>query len=176
MRWSWGTTIRLMFFANSNFRHGLYAGLLVALGLSVYLFQLWAPEQQVRLHSAHLMAALEAQDWSGVQEFLDQSYEDQWGHDRALLLARLKQILPYARHLRIVAREIIVHTANGAGEWRARITVEADPNEVSALIIERINPLTEPFVLQWRQVSQKPWDWKLVRVANPALELPNGSF
>lgn len=165
-----------MFVANPTFRRGLYTGLLVALALGIYLSQLWASEHQVRLHSAHLMAALEAQDWSKTREFLDSSYEDQWGHDRTQLLGRLRQILPAVRHLQIEARQAIVHTADGVGEWRARVTVEAEPGEVITLIKERINPLPEPFELEWRQVSKKPWDWKLVRVSNPALELPNAGF
>ncbi len=165
-----------MFFSNSTFRTGLYAGLLVALALGVYLFQLWAPENQVRLHAAHLIAALEANDWGKVEEFLDPAYEDQWGHDRAVLIVRLRQILPYARHLRIEAREIIVQPMEGAGIWRARVTVQADPNEVSELIKQRINPLKEPFELQWRHGSKKPWDWTLSRVTNPALILPSSGF
>ena len=165
-----------MFSGNSSFRNGLYAGLLSAVGLGLYLFQLWTPEHQVRLHSAHLLAALEAKDWPAAEGFLDLSYEDQWGHDRTLLMTRLRQVLPYARHLRLDAREIIAHAEDGTGAWRARVTVEADPNEVTTLIKERINALPEPFALQWRQNSKKPWDWKLVRVTNPALELPSEGF
>ena len=165
-----------MFSGNSSFRNGLYAGLLGAVGLGLYLFQLWAPEHQIRLHSAHLLAALEANAWPAATEFLDVSYEDQWGHDPALLITRLRQVLPYARHLRLTAHEIIVRAGQGLGEWRARVTVEADPNEVTALIKERINPLPEPFALQWRQNSKKPWDWKLTRVTNPALELTSEGF
>ena len=39
---------------------------------------------------------------------------------------------------------------------------------------ERQNSLSTPFELQWRHVSGKPWDWKLVRVSNPELEIPAG--
>lgn len=166
----------MIFSGKPSFRTGLFAGFSIAVGLGIYFFQLWAPEHQVRLHSAHLLAALEAKDWSAAEEFLDASYEDQWGHDRTLLVTRLRQILPYASHLRIEAREIIVRAADGIGEWQGRVTVEADPNEISALIKERVNSLAEPFELKWRQNSKKPWDWKLVRVANPALELPSGGF
>ncbi|MEO5721083.1 MAG: hypothetical protein ABIR71_06400 [Chthoniobacterales bacterium] len=162
--------------ANSSFRNGLYAGLLVAVALGVYLMQLWGSEHQVRLHTAHLIAALETKDWAAAKEFIDPAYIDQWGHDRALLMSRLQQILPYARHLQIEPREVIVRTAEGIGEWRARVTVEADPNEVTALIKERVNPLKEPFELKWQQRSKKPWDWKLARASNSALELPSGGF
>jgi len=33
--------------------------------------------------------------------------------------------------------------------------------------------LGAPFELQWRRISGKPWDWKLIRVSNPELQLPS---
>ncbi len=167
----------MLTFMRTSFRTGLLAGLIGAIVLGLYLFQLWDAENQVRLHSEHLLVALEKKQWTAVNEFLDPTYEDQWGHDRALVVSRLQQILPYARNLHIRPREVIAQGADGSGTWRARITLEADPNEVSAFILSRVNPLAEPFTLTWRHASRKPWDWKLVRVINPALELSAaGSF
>ncbi len=40
------------------------------------------------------------------------------------------------------------------------------------MITDRINPLNEPFRLQWRKQSWKPWEWKLVHASNEALDLP----
>ncbi len=160
-----------------SFRTGLTVGTLAGIAVGLYLFQLWDAEKQVRLHSEHLLLALEEKQWSALNAFLDPTYADQWGHDRATVITRLQQVLPYARHLRIHTREVISHAAGENGEWRARITLEAEPNEVSAIILSRINPLAEPFTLTWRRASGKPWDWKLVRAANPALELPSaGAF
>ena len=160
-----------------SFRTGFCLGLLLAVVLGLYLWWLWEPEHQVRLHAAHLIEALEDNDWSDTGEFIDASYSDQWGHDRSLLLTRLRQVLSYARHLRI---ETIgtprVDATNAEAVWTARIAIDADANEVSTFIKERINPLEEPFELRWRHQSSKPWDWKLVRVANPSLELSRDGF
>jgi hypothetical protein len=46
---------------------------------------------------------------------------------------------------------------------------------LSTIIKERINSLEEPFALQWRQMSWKPWDWQLVGATNPGLELSAGA-
>lgn len=159
--------------ARPSFRTGLFVGLVAAIAVGLYLFQLWDAGNQVRLHSEHLLVALEKKQWSTVNDFLDPTYADQWGHDRALVLSRLQQVLPYAKNLQIHAREVIAQATDGAGDWRARITLEAEPNEVSAFILSRVNPLQEPFTLTWRRASGKPWDWQLVRVTNPALELSN---
>jgi hypothetical protein len=40
------------------------------------------------------------------------------------------------------------------------------------LLEERVNRLSTPFELEWHHVSEKPWDWKLVRVSNPAFQIP----
>jgi hypothetical protein len=157
------------------FRNGFYAGALLALIVGIYLFQLWQPDRQVHLHSIHLAEALEENDWDDVEEFLAADYADQWGHDRATVLTRLRQVLHYARNLRIDAQQTITSAAGPDGKWRALIKLEADDNEIAAIIKGRINVLEEPFELNWRRESWKPWDWKLVRVSNAALELPSGA-
>jgi hypothetical protein len=155
-----------------SFRNGFYAGLLLAVAAGIYLYQLWQPARQVELHSVHFLNAIERKQWAALADFLDETYEDQWGHDRALLLTRVREVIRYTRDLRIEAHEADVSPGQGEGHWRARITVDGDPNEVTALIKERVNSIEAPFDLLWRQQSRKPWDWKLVRVSNPALELP----
>jgi len=156
-----------------SLRNGFYAGLLIALGIGIYLFQVWQPERQVRLHSLQLVSAVERKAWSEVADFIDTTYADRWGHDRDLLVARLRAVLPYARNLHLDLIAPACNATAGEGQWSARITVEADPNDVAALIKERVNSLDAPFELHWRRVG-KPWEWKLVRVDNAALELPEG--
>jgi len=158
------------------FSNGFYAGALAALILGIYLFQLWQPERQVHLHSTHLATALEENDWAEVASFLAADYHDQWGHDRATVLTNLRQVLHYARNLRIEAQRTITIANGREGSWSSRIAIAANDNEVAAMIKARINVLEEPFELSWRRESWKPWDWKLVRVSNPALELPSGMF
>jgi hypothetical protein len=121
-----------------------------------------------------LLNAIEQKNWRAIGDFIDPAYRDQWHDDRALLLTRMRAVLQYARNLHLQPREpLVVATENGP-EWRARIVVSGDDNELTALIKARINPLQEPFRVQWRKHSWKPWDWKLIRASNEALELPEG--
>ena len=156
-----------------TFRNAFYAGAAAAVALGLYLFWLWQPERQVRLHSEHLLEAVEDRDWEELASFIDNSYQDEWGNDRPLLLSRLRDILRYTRNLRIqtIGAGVSQMTADEA-DWNARVTVEADDNELTAFIKARVNGLETPFVFQWRHASGKPWDWKLMRVSNDALELP----
>lgn len=147
---------------------------MLAVALSVYLIQLWQPERQVQLHSLHLVAALEAQDWEEVAELIDAEYADQWGHDRPLLVSRIRAMLRYTQDLRIQAHGAWVELSDSGGEWHARITADGEENEVNAIIEQHVNAVAEPFELQWRHRSWKPWDWKLVRVTNAEFQLPAG--
>jgi hypothetical protein len=146
----------------------------VALALSIYLMWLWATEHQVRLHSNHLLAAIESKSWPKFADSLADDYQDQWGQDHALALDRTRNVFRYVRGIHIVPGYAIVQTGDGKATWQAKITVEGGDTELGALIKERVNPLTTPFTLEWRKQSWKPWDWKLVRVSNPGLEIPAG--
>lgn len=156
-----------------SFRAGFIGGLLAAIVLGVYLFQLWQPERQVELHSLNVIRALEKH--AALEDFIASDYVDQWQQDRTMVLARLRQVLAFTPKLKISALGAAATAQDREGNWSARITIEAEPNEWTTLLKERVNTLDQPFELRWRKQSRKPWDWKLVRVNNPALELTRGS-
>ena len=157
-----------------SFRNGLYVGLVSAIAVALYLFQLWQPARQVELHTAGLLDAIQDGDWPEVTDFLAPGYEDQWGHNRETVVARLRMVARYARDLRIDTSDRVVIAAGEEGEWRGRVRADADQSEISAYLRQRLNQLESPFTARWRQQSWKPWDWKLVHVSNPGLELPPG--
>ncbi|CAN5584866.1 hypothetical protein BH18VER1_BH18VER1_03320 [soil metagenome] len=159
----------------SNFRNAFYAGLLLSVIAGIYLLRLWQPERQVELHSIHLLDAIGERDWSRVREFIDAEYHDHWQHDRELLLARIRLVGGHTRDLRLEPHQpLVIETDDGPG-WRARITARGEQGEMIALIKQHLNSIDEPFRLEWRQRSRKPWDWKLVHASNEALVLPKGS-
>lgn len=159
----------------TTFRTGFYGGVIVAFAVGAYLLQLWQPDRQVELHSVHLLHAIEQKDWSSIGEFIDPAYRDQWQHDRATLLLRIRAVLQYTRNLHLEPRAPLVVATDSGPQWRARIIVSGDDNDVTTMIKARVNPLQEPFRLQWRQQSWKPWDWKLISASNEALQLPEGA-
>ena len=158
------------------FRFGYLTGLLLALLLGFYLIQLWQPRNQIRLHNQHFLQALEARDWSDVAAVVDPTYLDQWGQDRTLVLERVREVLRLLRKLRVENHERSIRVAGATGIWVGRILLHADESEFSPGITQRVNKLEEPFEFRWRRASWKPWDWKLVRASNAALELPANGF
>jgi hypothetical protein len=142
------------------------------LGLLLLLW-VWQPERQVRRHTAKLFNRVEAHDWNAVAELMSNDYRDQWEHDRARVIDRMRDVMKYMHGVRFIHAEPIIRIDDVNAVWIARITVHGSDGEVMALVKDRINSIATPFMLEWRRASKKPWDWKLVRVGNPDLQLGN---
>jgi hypothetical protein len=158
----------------SGFRQGFYGGLGVALFMGLLLVWLWQPERQVRRHSSNLLRAVQQKNWARAANFIGSDYRDQWGDDRMLVLERMREVFRYLRSVRIETTEPSVRLDSRSGFWSAKLTIDGDGDEVMQLVKERVNSLKTPFELEWRRMSSKPWDWKLVRVANQNLEIAPG--
>jgi hypothetical protein len=158
----------------TGFRQGFYGGLCVALLIGLFLVWLWQPERQVRRHSNNFLRAVQQKNWASVADFISSDYRDQWGDDRMLVLERMREVFRYLRSVRIETTELSVRLDSLSGFWSAKLTIYGDGGEVMQLVKERVNSLDTPFELEWRRMSSKPWDWKLVRVANQNLEIAPG--
>lgn len=157
----------------SIFKISFYVGALLAALFGLWLAQLWQAEKQVALHNEHFIAQIAERDWSDAGDFLAADYHDDWGHDRKEVLNRLRLVLRVFSSLTIKADNPQVSASAPAGWWSAKVRIEGTGAESAPEIVERVNRLTEPFVLHWRKESWRPWDWKLVRVSNPSLRIPD---
>jgi hypothetical protein len=155
-----------------TFRNGFYAGLAVTLVWAIYLFRLWQPQRQIELHNTHLLAQIEKHKWKDVGEFIGDAYQDQWGNDRQLLLQRLPQVVGALGNTQIEARDVAIRREERRGYWTAKVTVKGT-GEFADYIQTRVNSLETPFEFEWQPGATWPWDWKLVSVRNPALEISN---
>jgi hypothetical protein len=156
-------------------RDGFYTGLGIALCIGLFLVWLWQPQRQVNRHTENLLRKLEKKNWAAVANSIGGEYTDKWGDDRSLVVARMQQVFRYLRGVTIHAADPTVSVDQRRGIWRARIVIGGgDADEATAMVKERINSLSTPFELTWRRMSGKPWDWKLVYVSNPELEISPG--
>ena len=144
--------------------------------VGLWLAQLWQADEQVRLHSEHFLAQIAERDWSGAGRFIAEDYHDDWGHDRKEILNRLHLVLRFFTALTIDPGSPQVSANAPVGWWSAKVRIEGQGSEFAPEIVDRVNSLTEPFVLHWRRQSWRPWDWKLARVSNPGLEIPERGF
>lgn len=158
----------------STFKYSFFAGAIVALALGLWLTQLWGAENQVRLHSEHFLRQIEKRNAGAAGDFLALDYHDDWGHDRALVLNRLRLVLRLFSSLTITASPPQVTLHSSTATWSSSLRLAGAGGEFAPEIVERVNSLTKPFELHWRRESWRPWDWKLVEVKNPALALRGG--
>ena len=156
----------------SWFRGGFYGGLSLALLIGLFFLWLWQPERQINRHTQNLFHSIEHKNWAALGEFVGSNYRDQWGNDRTLLIRRSREVFRYVRGVRINTSNEGVRIEGRSAYWSGKITISGEQGEVMAAIKESVNSLTTPFELEWRRLSAKPWDWKLVRVANAELQIP----
>jgi hypothetical protein len=154
-----------------TFRGGFYGGLVLAVSIGLYLFWLWRPEHQVRLHTENFFRAIDHRNWDAVAEFIGNDYQDQWGDDRVRVVDRMREGFRWVRGSRIIGSNSNVQMEAGRGVWIGKITVYSSDDGVMGVLDDRVNKLPTPFQLEWL-LSGKPWDWKLVRVSNSAFEIP----
>ena len=153
-------------------RGAIIGVLAVALCIGLYLLWLWRPEHQVRLHTEHFFHAIDGRNWETVADFIGEDYRDQWDQDRARLLERMREGFRWVRGSTITAPDAAVRVETPRAIWIGKINVYSSDDGVMQLLDERVNRLPTPFELEWHHVSGKPWDWKLVRVSNPAFQIP----
>lgn len=158
------------------FRTGFYGGLSVVLLIGMFLLWLWQPERQINRHTENFFHAIEHKDWERAADFIGNDYQDQWGYDRPRLLERAREVFRYLRGVRISSSRVTLRIDQSRAWWTAIVMIEADEGEVAATIKGRVNSLSTPFELEWRRLSQKPWDWKLVRISNSTLEIPADAY
>jgi spore germination protein YaaH len=155
-----------------TFRNGFYAGLIVAVIWGVCLARLWHAQRQVELHNVHLLAQVEKKNWKAVAEFVGHDYQDRWGNNRALLLERLREVFRALPSAGIEFSGATTRTQDGRGYWSAKINIKGS-GEFADFIEGRVNSLESQFEFEWQRGATWPWDWKLVAVRNPDLEIPD---
>ena len=159
-----------------SFRSHFLSGLGVVVLIALFLLWLWQPERQIERHTENLFRSIEHGNWSKLAELIESDYHDQWGHDRAGILERVRDAFRFLRGMKLNHAPGAVKIENSHGRWVGKITLETNDDEVARPIKVSINSLATPFELEWHHTSGKPWDWKLSRVTNPDLEIPPGGY
>jgi len=128
-----------------------------------------SPATQLQRAEADLFHALERAKRSLLQKRLADSYNDQWGQDRATAVNNAmdlsRQFLSIKINLEIEPARIEGTRATS----RIRIRMDGRGTGAASEIIRRVNQIDAPFTLEWTRDPWKPWSWRVISVANPAL-------
>ena len=144
---------------------------LAALALAIFLALLWQPARQVRLHQRHLLKAVEKRNWTNVGKFIGAEYRDRWEHDKENVIAQASPVFAQFLFCNIDAQEHSLALAEGTGTIGVRLAMSGSGGPIAEMVKERVNSLTDPFTFKWAHKSWKPWDWELISVDQPQLDI-----
>ena len=142
-----------------------------------WLFWLWRPERQVRLHTTHFLKKVEQRNWEGARSFLAGDFADAWKHDKTTAIEDAREVFSQFLFLTIESRTDRCEFLGADGTALTVVKISGTGGPVSQLVTEKVNGLREPFAFTWRHVGKAPWSWQLIRIGHPALKIdPNAEF
>jgi hypothetical protein len=142
-----------------------------ALVLFIWCLWLWQPARQIERHTRDLLESIEDKDWREMTDMMADDYSDRWGYDKATIVDRSKQAFAQFFILEVEGSGYEVEEENAIGTARVQISVTGRGGPLADIVMTRAAELKQPFAFTWRQASWKPWDWKLIRVDQPELEV-----
>lgn len=138
---------------------------------ALYAAWLWQPGRQVRLHTVHFLKAVERRKWDTAGGFVAEHYSDRWGHDKENVLRDARAVFQQFLFLTIQSDPESASLTGRDAEIRAPVKIAGQGGPVADYVIGKVNTLRAPFVFAWTRRSWKPWDWQLVRIDHPELEI-----
>lgn len=148
----------------------LLGGILLAAAL--WLRWWLQPERQIPRAQARLVSALERRDFAAFSALIATDYGDRWGHDSAVAVARCKEVFSQFATLSIEREGSRLDDSKGRWVLHEKIRMKGLGAPLAMAARDVVNGLHEPFEMEWRRRSSRPWDWELKNVNQPELELP----
>ncbi len=139
----------------------------------------WQPQQQVEAHTNQLLDAMADRNWGEVSQLIADHYSDDWGFTKETGLDYSQQLFQQFTRLSFEPRTIEVTLSNNQqiGEARTKFQVDGTSRSPIATIAQtQLNALAEPFTFTWEQQSWKPFDWQLIKLDHPSLDLEGGPW
>jgi hypothetical protein len=145
-----------------------------AIVLACWSAWLWQPERQVRLHHGNFLKAVERRSWSRMRNFLADNYSDRWGHDKEIVMQGVSSVFRQFIFVTVEHAERSIELGAGDATVRSMVKISGNGGALAQFAMTKVNKLSEPFEFEWRKQSWKPWDWQLVRVDHPSMEVERG--
>ncbi len=107
-----------------------------------------------------------------MSALLAADYRDRWEQDKATAIERSREVFGQFAMLTAERESRGLRRESGAWFLTEKITLKGIGGPLAMAARDAVNALREPFVMEWRRCSGKPWDWELKSVTQPELELP----
>lgn len=155
-----------------NFRKIAFGvGGLFAVGL-LWLYWWVQPERQVRRAQARLFSTVEKRNFDAMSLLVAEDYRDRWQQDKAIVLRGCREVFSQFMTLRIERADSQIERGGDSWLLREKLTMKGLGGPLAMVARDEVNRLREPFAMMWRQRTWKPWDWELIALDHPTLELP----
>ncbi|RYD84475.1 MAG: hypothetical protein EOP84_05370 [Verrucomicrobiaceae bacterium] len=151
-------------------------GAITLVCLGIFLMWRWQPARQVRLHQQELLSAVEDRDWEDVGALMADDYSDRWRHDKDFVLREAREVFRQFIFVELKGEETDLVMEEGSGEIRMRLKLVGRGGPVAEFAMSRVNVMQKPWVFRWVKQSAWPWDWQLVFLDQPELELQAPSY
>ncbi len=150
--------------------------LLIVAALAIFIplwlfFVRWTPGAEVKRHQKAFFRAIESADWDSLNALLDPSYQDGWELNREQFVHLVEEGRAQFLYLDIEAQDPVIDAKSIPAEYRAVLRISGSGHALTQQAQKRFNRLQSPFVFTWRKSGPKPWDWQLVSISNPGLNL-----
>lgn len=153
-----------------------FTRLLIPATIVVMVWFAWpyleSSQARVERQQKRIIAHAADRNWEGVTELLALEYEDQWSMNRTDAVALAEELLQGFIMLDIEWTTTEITVNENIAKVRGAARLSGNGGGVSALVKERVNQLTQPWVFTWRKDGRRPDDWRLLSLRNPGLGGP----
>ncbi len=139
--------------------------LLVVLFLAVEL----QASRRVEAKFYGVIGNVENRKWQKLSKNLSPDYQDRWGFNRKALIENLPEAFRHFLFLEVDPQDVKISFEGNLAKVSAKISIQGRGSALADYIMNRVNSLSQPFVLTFRKESWKPWDWKLISIDQPEL-------
>lgn len=150
-------------------------GILLVAGV-LWLVWFFLPGPTVERKFSSLLSSVEKRNWEAFSGMLSPDYSDRWGQTAESLPSLAREGFQHFYYLKITPEFRPEAIASGGREMRisAKLHFSGGGSPLAVMVMDEANALGESFEFTYRKESWKPWDWKLVSMDHPALQLPGG--
>lgn len=134
-------------------------------------WHLLSPTRQLRAAQRQLVEAIAAKDAAACAKLIHPDYTDPWGFSSSDWPGLLKDLRTLSPLLEINLVDPVIDAAGGVVDTSLQVKSSGGP--ASGIIAARAVELKETTRFIWKREGWQPWNWRLVSIQNPALEIPS---
>ena len=139
-----------------------------------FLLAAWhylSPARQLKAAQQRLVEAISSKDAAACAKLIHPDYTDQWSFSAADWPGLLKDLRVLSPILEINLLNPVIDAPHGVVDTSLQVKSTGGP--ASGIIEARAVELKETTRFIWKRGGWQPWNWKLVSIQNPALEIPS---